>query len=102
MVLIKLPVLDLDLSAVTQMAGDNTLDGLYADGYSMGSLESFSIDNAGVITGSYSNGLTKAIGQIAIANFSNAGGLTRVGDTLFAESQNSGIAQIGLPELPVG
>lgn len=85
----------LDLSAVTQMAGDNTLDGLYADGYSMGSLESFSIDNAGVITGSYSNGLTKAIGQIAIANFSNAGGLTRVGDTLFAESQNSGIAQIG-------
>jgi len=85
----------LDLSAVTQMAGDNTLDGLYADGYSMGSLESFSIDNAGVITGSYSNGLTKAIGQIAVANFSNAGGLTRVGDTLFAESQNSGIAQIG-------
>lgn len=85
----------LDLSAVTQMAGDNTLDGLYADGYAMGSLESFSIDNGGVITGSYSNGLTKAIGQIAVANFSNAGGLTRVGDTLFAESQNSGIAQIG-------
>ena len=86
---------NLDLSAVTQMAGDNTLDGLYADGYAMGSLESFSIDNGGVITGSYSNGLTKAIGQIAVANFSNAGGLTRVGDTLFAESQNSGIAQIG-------
>ena len=91
----KITGFNLDLSAVTQMAGDNTLDGLYADGYSMGSLESFSIDNAGVITGSYSNGLTKAIGQIAIANFSNAGGLTRVGDTLFAESQNSGIAQIG-------
>ena len=91
----KITGFNLDLSAVTQMAGDNTLDGLYADGYSMGSLESFSIDNAGVITGSYSNGLTKAIGQIAVANFSNAGGLTRVGDTLFAESQNSGIAQIG-------
>lgn len=91
----KITGFNLDLSAVTQMAGDNTLDGLYADGYAMGSLESFSIDNAGVITGSYSNGLTKAIGQIAIANFSNAGGLTRVGDTLFAESQNSGIAQIG-------
>ena len=91
----KITGFNLDLSAVTQMAGDNTLDGLYADGYAMGSLESFSIDNAGVITGSYSNGLTKAIGQIAVANFSNAGGLTRVGDTLFAESQNSGIAQIG-------
>ena len=91
----KITGFNLDLFAVTQMAGDNTLDGLYADGYAMGSLESFSIDNAGVITGSYSNGLTKAIGQIAIANFSNAGGLTRVGDTLFAESQNSGIAQIG-------
>ena len=90
----KITGFNLDLFAVTQMAGDNTLDGLYADGYSMGSLESFSIDNAGVITGSYSNGLTKAIGQIAVANFSNAGGLTRVGDTLFAESQNS-IAQIG-------
>ena len=91
----KITGFNLDLFAVTQMAGDNTLDGLYADGYAMGSLESFSIDNGGVITGSYSNGLTKAIGQIAVANFSNAGGLTRVGDTLFAESQNSGIAQIG-------
>lgn len=87
--------LSIDLSSITQAAGENTLDGLYADGYGIGDLDSYSIDNAGVITGSYSNGLTKTIGQIAIANFSNPSGLTRQGDTLYAESQNSGMAQIG-------
>ncbi len=88
----------LDFNELTQNATASegtTVQRLYADGYEMGSLESFSIDNGGVITGSFSNGLTRALGQIAVANFSNPSGLTKQGDTLFAESQNSGMPQIG-------
>ncbi|MFP4016767.1 MAG: flagellar hook-basal body complex protein, partial [Halanaerobiales bacterium] len=47
------------------------------------------------ITGNYSNGVNQSLGQIAIASFSNPTGLTKQGDTLFAESKNSGIAQVG-------
>jgi flagellar hook protein FlgE len=85
----------LDFSKITQSAAEYTIDGVYANGYEMGSLESFSIDDSGVITGGFSNGLTKALGQIAIASFSNSSGLNKKGDTLYAESQNSGIPQAG-------
>ncbi len=78
-----------------QYADPYTVDGLEADGYSNGELKSYSISDTGIITGSYSNGLTRAIGQVAIATFNNPAGLTKQGGTLFATSPNSGIAQIG-------
>ncbi|MDI3546969.1 MAG: flagellar hook protein FlgE [Halanaerobiales bacterium] len=81
---------------VTQLAADFTIDGIYKDGYEKGDLESFTIDDSGVITGGFSNGMTRALGQIAIANFSNPSGLTKIGDTLYTSSENSGIPQIGV------
>lgn len=65
------------------------------DGYPMGSLESFNINNAGQIVGVFSNGLTQILAQVALASFNNPAGLTRTGDTMFAESGNSGVAQVG-------
>ncbi len=65
------------------------------NGYKMGVLENYLIDSNGVITGIYSNGLNRALGQIAVANFANPAGLLRAPGTLFEESSNSGAAQIG-------
>ena len=48
-----------------------------------------------MITGVYSNGSTRTIGQIAMASFTNQGGLEKHGDTTFMESTNSGMANIG-------
>ncbi|MFW6380949.1 MAG: flagellar hook-basal body complex protein [Bacillota bacterium] len=87
--------LDLDLSSLTQSAADYSLEGSRNDGYEMGSLDSFSFDEAGTITGTYSNGFTKPLGQLAMARFSNPGGLDREGDTMFNSTQNSGEANIG-------
>ena len=87
--------IDLDFSNLTQSAANYSVDGINANGYEMGSLESFNIDNAGVINGTFSNGLSQSLGQIALASFSNPSGMTKNGDTLYAESQNSGMAQIG-------
>ncbi len=68
----------------------------YQDGYPMGELQSITIDNNGVIVGVFSNGMNQPLGQLAMANFTNPGGLSRSGDTLFSETSNSGAAQIGV------
>lgn len=60
-------------------------------------LESFSIDQNGIVTGVYSNGTASAthrIGQLAIASFANDAGLMNLGNSFYAASNNSGTAQI--------
>ena len=48
------------------------------------------IQNDGKIYGAYDNGQTKLLGQIAVAKFSNASGLEKQGDNLYAATRNSG------------
>ena len=83
--------------AVTQFSGQTTLTMTNQDGYPSGTLASFSIGGDGVVTGSFSNGKTLAVAQIALATFSNPGGLTDEGNQMFAASPNSGQANIGTP-----
>ncbi len=87
-----------ELNGVTQFAEKSTTKIRSQNGYTMGYLDSFKIDNSGVITGSYTNGQKKALAQVSTAVFTNPGGLDAVGDTMFAESNNSGIAIIGAPD----
>jgi flagellar hook protein FlgE len=82
-------------TAVTQFAGSQTLQLATQNGYPAGSLQSFSIGNDGTITGAFSNGNTETLGQIALASFSNAGGLADQGQGLFAATANSGQPQVG-------
>ncbi len=91
-----------DFSAVTQLssgtdvASDITLRN--QDGFARGILESFNIGGGGQVNGVFSNGLTRVIAQVALATFSNVGGLTRGGNNMFWETPASGTAQIGPPE----
>lgn len=87
----------LSMSNLTQFSGDSTVSVSEQNGYPMGTLEKFSIGSTGEITGIYTNGLTEAIGQIALARFANPGGLLKDGNNLFKQSTNSGVAQIGIP-----
>ena len=61
----------------------------------MGYLDNFKIDSTGTITGVYSNGTNRVIGQIAMATVTNQGGLEKAGDNTYVESNNSGLANIG-------
>jgi flagellar hook protein FlgE len=83
------------LSGITQFSSVSTTKAVEQDGYAMGYMESFSIDNSGLITGVYSNGTKQAIGQIALAVFTNNQGLTASGENLFEVSNNSGLPNIG-------
>lgn len=59
-------------------------------GRTMGKMTGLSIDDAGKIYGSYDNGTSKLLGQIAVTTFANATGLESVGNSMFATTQNSG------------
>lgn len=83
-------------SAVTQYAGDQTLSGKQ-DGYASGALASFAIGGDGVITGSFTNGKTLAIGELALATFANPGGLADQGNLMYRSTANSGQANLGAP-----
>ncbi len=86
----------MDFTGVSQMAASSsTVAATGRDGYAMGALNTFAIDSAGVITGSFSNGLTQKLGQIAMANFSNVGGLMKTGNNNYVETNNSGLPQTG-------
>ncbi|MBD3179648.1 MAG: flagellar hook-basal body complex protein [Candidatus Latescibacteria bacterium] len=60
------------------------------DGQALGTLESMSIDRTGVINGQFSNGSNRDLAQIAMSDFNNPGGLSRVGENMYIESPNSG------------
>ena len=82
-------------NAVTQFAEKSSTKIREQNGYTMGYLESFKIDQTGTITGVYSNGTNRTIGQIALATFTNPGGLEKAGESTYVVSNNSGEANIG-------
>jgi flagellar hook protein FlgE len=83
------------VNSITQYAESSSTKAIIQDGYAMGYLENFKIDQSGVITGVYSNGTSRTLGQVALASFANQGGLEKGGDNVFLESNNSGRANIG-------
>jgi flagellar hook-basal body protein len=86
------------IDGVTNYGSPSTTKLKAQDGYEMGVLNDWSVGANGVITGSYSNGRNLPIARVALATFANPQGLSQVGETCFAETVNSGIAQIGAPQ----
>ncbi|WP_369987465.1 flagellar hook protein FlgE [Pseudomonas xanthosomatis] len=68
------------------------------DGYATGILSSLSIDSTGVMFASFSNQQSRAIGQVALANFANEQGLQQIGGTRWTETYSSGIPGIDTPK----
>ncbi len=80
---------------LTQFGDLSTVAVLDQNGSAAGSLQSFTVSQEGLIVGAYSNGRTKAIGQVALASFANPEGLEKVGGSNYRPTMNSGLAQIG-------
>ncbi|MDR2633467.1 MAG: flagellar hook protein FlgE [Treponema sp.] len=83
------------VNSMTQYAEASSTKAVMQDGYSMGYLDNFKIDSSGIITGVYSNGSNRTIAQIALASFTNQGGLEKAGENTYMVSSNSGAANIG-------
>lgn len=88
---------DINITGFTQYAQPSAVSLLQQNGSASGSLVSIAIDQQGVITGRFSNGDLRTLYRVAMANFSSVEGLIPVGNTLFAQSSESGDALIGTP-----
>ena len=81
---------------LSQLVSKSQINGIDQNGFPSGTLENYSISKDGVITGIFSNGLTRSLGQLAMAKFSNPEGMNRDGGNLFLQSNNSGNPLIGV------
>ena len=84
-----------DLSQLTGYSGLSTLAVQSADGSAAGTLQGFAIGSDGVMTGTFSNGLTRPLGQLAVATVTNPAGLSKAGNSAYTASPNSGTVQFG-------
>ncbi|HHY37411.1 MAG TPA: flagellar hook protein FlgE [Clostridia bacterium] len=87
--------INMNFAAVTQYSREYTALALSRDGFEPGDLKNIYVDVSGVITGTYSNGVSRPLAQIALADFTNEAGLLKRGETLFEASNNSGEPQVG-------
>jgi flagellar hook protein FlgE len=74
----------------TQYGGDFGVSSIVQNGFATGQLSTVSIDGTGIVSAVYTNGRTTQLGQIAMANFPNPGGLKQLGDTNWAATFQSG------------
>ncbi len=74
----------------TQYGGTFGVTSVIQNGYATGQLSTVSIDATGIVSAVYTNGRTTNLGQIAMANFPNPGGLEQLGDTNWAATFQSG------------
>jgi flagellar hook protein FlgE len=81
---------------ITQSALASTTTASTQDGYASGTLTGYSVEQNGTVQGSFSNGATLALGQVAVASFGNNEGLTQVGNTSYQATAASGAAVIGV------
>lgn len=82
--------LTIDFSGLTQFNSKVTVTSETKDGNTAGNMTGYGIDADGVIRGTYSNGETKILYQVALAKFKNPGGLEKYGNNLYKDTANSG------------
>lgn len=90
------------LDGITQFSSPFTTKATSQDGYGMGNLNTISIDESGKITGLFSNGTLRDMGQVVLAKFNNPDGLERLGGGLMHVSPNSGHVITGAAGATIG
>lgn len=86
-----------DMTASTQYGSPFAVQSILQDGFTTGRLDSVDVDSSGIIFGRYTNGQSRGMGQIILANFSNQQGMQPLGDSTWGETFNSGPPLVGNP-----
>jgi flagellar hook protein FlgE len=81
---------DVDFFGSTQFATPFSVNGLDQDGLPAGNLTGIDVDDTGIVFARYSNGGSKALGQVALARFQSNQSLAKLGDTSWAKTSTSG------------
>lgn len=83
---------------VTQFGDPSANNFVGQDGFSAGDLASVSVDSSGNVVGTFTNGQTRSLGQVGLADFPAPDQLQRAGNNLYLQSGTSGEPNIGAPE----
>lgn len=89
--------LTISLSDTTQFGTAFAVSSVIQDGFGAGQLRGLEIDSTGVAFARFTNGESRALAQIALANFNNPNGLQPIGDTNWVETFASGPSNVGAP-----
>jgi flagellar hook protein FlgE len=87
--------LTFDVSRTTQFGDTFSMTSAIQNGYTTGRLIGIDVDSTGIVNARFTNGRATSLGQVAVANFSNAQGLQQLGNTNWAETNASGQALYG-------
>lgn len=87
----------IDLAGTTQFGSVFAKESLDQNGYATGRLAGLDVSSTGIIFARFTNGEAQVLGQVALANFASVDGLKPTGDTMWAETFESGEAVIGAP-----
>lgn len=80
---------------MTQLGQESSVNALSQDGFGGGTVAGIHVEQDGTITGTFSNGDHRALGQVAVARFASDDGLARSGQNLWQETTASGEPLIG-------
>ncbi|NMG17613.1 flagellar hook protein FlgE [Aromatoleum bremense] len=95
---LETPALRIDFSGTTQYGGEFGINvPSDQDGFAPGRLTGVSVGDDGVIEGRYSNGQSRDLGQVVLANFRSPNGLVSLGGNMWAQSPASGPSSVGVP-----
>jgi len=88
---------NLDFTGTSQYGSSFSTSRLTQDGYASGRLSGLSVGSDGVVLGRYTNGQSRNLAQVALANFTNPNGLQSLGNNVWADSADSGPPLVGAP-----
>lgn len=84
----------IDLSGMTAFGGDFSVQANNQDGFAKGQLTGLEVNVRGLVSARFSNGQSRVLGEVALANFANPSGLGNLGGSKFAETSESGAASV--------
>jgi flagellar hook protein FlgE len=87
----------IDLAGTTQFGSPYSPEGLEQNGYATGRLAGLDISSTGIIFARFTNGEAQVLGQVALANFNSVENLKPAGDTMWAQTFETGEPVIGAP-----
>lgn len=89
--------IDFDFTGTSQFGGIFGVNSMSQDGFTSGRMTGFTTGADGIISGRYSNGQTRTLGQVVLSNFNNPQGLQQLGGNSWGETAASGSPLTGVP-----
>lgn len=86
---------NIDLTNSTQFGSEFAVSNVGQDGYTTGRLAGLDISDDGLMFARFTNGQSTLLGQVALSSFNNPNGLQPTGDTMWAETFDSGSPAVG-------